>query len=371
MRRSYKYRLYPTRKQRTKLECALEECRWFYNFCLEHKRDEWENNRKSVSLYDLHALLPGLKIERSSLRSPYAQSLQQVAVRVDLAYKAFFRRVKSGETPGYPRFKGRDRYDSITYPQATAFRLVDDKHIRLAKIGHVRLKYHRPIEGTPKSCTVSRSATGKWYVTISCEDVPKHLLRATGKSVGIDVGLESFATLSDGTSIANPRFFKHEQRALAREQRRLSRLEKGTAQRKRQRRRVARVYERIAFRRHDFVCQEANKVIQKNDVIAVEDLSIKSMLKRGCYPRLSRSIADASWGLFLQRLSVKAEDAGRTVVRVNPAYTSQDCSSCGTRTKHSLDQRTYVCPHCHLELNRDLNAALNILAVGTHSLAQA
>jgi len=313
-----------------------------------------------------------LKKTRPELKNVYSQTLQNVAVRVDLAFQAFFRRCKSGEKPGYPRFKGQGRYHSFTYPQNNnSFKFVEDNRIKLSKIGNVKMKKHRDIEGHPKTCVVQKTPTGKWYICISCDDVPVTPLLKNKLEVGIDMGLKSFAVLSDENKIDNPRFFKQEEKELAKAQRKLSKQTKGSKERRKAKKVVSKIHERIKNNRSDFLHKEANKVVDKYRVICVEDLSINDMMVSGKKKKLSKSIADASWGIFLSLLSFKAENAGRTLVKVNPAYTTQDCSECGTRKPLRLDERVYSCDVCGLSMDRDLNASRNILSVGTHTLATA
>jgi putative transposase len=370
MRKTFKYRLYPNKQQQRLLEQQLEECRWLYNHLLAERRDAWEQRQESVRLYDQHATLPALKAERPSLASVQSQVLQNVAVHIDLAFKAFFRRCAAGETPGYPRFRGKGRYDSITFPQVpVGCRLdVEAKRLRIMNVGQVKVVLHRPLEGTPKTATIQRSSTGKWYVDLSCECAEPSPLPEAGQVVGIDVGLKTFATLSNGQEIANPRFFRAEEKALAKGQRRLSKEEKGTPERAKRRRVVARVHERIAWRRGDFAHQQSRRLVNQFDLIAVEDLSVNRMVHNHC---LAKSIQDAAWTQFAAFLAHKAAWAGRRFVAVNPAYTSQDCSGCGHRQVLSLSDRIYTCPCCGVVLDRDLNASLNILRVGQHSLASA
>jgi putative transposase len=253
MRKTFKYRLYPTRQQQGLLEQQLEECRWLYNHLLAERRDAWQQRQESVRLYDQQATLPALKAERPALASVHSQVLQNVAVRTDLAFQAFFRRCRAGETPGYPRFRGKGRYDSLTFPQVPVGCKVDEDagRLRMANVGQVKLVLHRPLEGTPKTATVSRSSTGKWYVCFSCECAQPSPLPEMQQPVGIDVGLKTFATLSTGDEIANPRFFRLDERALAKAQRCLSTAENGTPERAERRKIVARVHERIAWRRGD------------------------------------------------------------------------------------------------------------------------
>ncbi len=372
-RATFRYRLYPTPAQVTALQYTLDECRWLYNRLLEERKLAWEETETTVRLYDQVNRLPALKAGRPSLERVHSQVLQNVATRLDLAFKAFFRRAKAGEKPGFPRFRGAGWYDSFCYPQAGrkgGYWIDGDKRVFLSKIGHVKAVIHRPLQGTVKTCCVKRTSTGKWYATFACEvaDAP---LPATDSAVGIDMGLYAFATLSDGSAIANPRFFRRDEQAVAKAQRRLAQEpklttgERATPQRRKRRKVVARIHERIAERRRDFAHQEARKVVTRHDTIAVEDLAVSRMVHNHC---LAKSIADAAWSLFAAFLASKAASAGRRYVAVNPAYTSQDCSRCGYRQKMPLVERVYRCPCCHLDLARDHNAAINILTLGLQSL---
>src|SRR5712691_3311215 len=363
MRKMFQYRIYPTRKQLHKLDETLDECRWLYNHLLEMRKHAYAQTGKGLSCYEQQSTYPLLKQERPTLERVHSQVLQNVAVRIDLAFKAFFRRCKAGENSGFPRFRGRDRYDSFTFPQS-GFSLTRDDRVTLSKIGSVKMVYHRPIKGKIKTCTVQRSSTGKWYVSFSCECEPERLPEAPSQ-IGIDVGLTTFATLSNGEEIANPRFFCKEEQALAKVQRKHSQLAKGTPQRRKHRKVVARVHERIAFRRDTFTHQESRQIVDRFGVICVEDLLVNRMTHNHC---LAKSIADASWSEFFSTLSSKAEEAGRQCVKVNPAYTSQTCSACGHRKIMPLDVRVFDCPCCHVHRDRDLNAALNICALGLQSL---
>jgi putative transposase len=370
VRKTFKYRLYPNKQQQRLLDIQLEECRWLYNELLAARRDAWEQRQESLRLYDQQATLPALKAARPALAGVQSQVLQNVAVRLDLAFQAFFRRVRTGETPGYPRFRGKGRYDSITYPQVPVGCKLDAeaKRLLLHRVGEVTMLLHRPIEGTPKTATIRRSSIGKWYVCFSCECAEPSPLPATGQAVGIDVGLKTFATLSDGQEIANPRFFRRDEQALAKAQRRLSTEEKGTPERARRRKVVARIHERIAWRRGDFAHQHSRQIVNAFDLLAVEDLTVNQMTHNY---GLAKSIHDVAWSQFADLLSYKAAWAGRKYVAVNPAYTSQDCSQCGHWQTLSLSDRIYTCPCCGLVLDRDLNASLNILALGQQCLASA
>jgi len=368
MRKTFKYRIFPSKAQETKLNQSLDACRWLYNHFLEERKTSWEEEKKSISRYDQVNSIPALKKDNDFLNDAYSQVLQAVAVRLDLAFRAFFRRVKAGEKPGYPRFRGKDRYDSFTYPQ-TGFKLLKNV-VRLSRVGGVKIKLHRPIEGTIKTCTVRRSATGKWYVTFSCVIDHTPTEKPIEPAVGLDMGIKSFTTLSDGDKIENPRFFKQEEKILAKAQRKLSKQEKGSQGRRKARKKVTHIHERIGWKRENFAHQEARKLVNKFNTIVVEDLAINDM-KKNNFRGINRSIGDVAWRQFLTFLSFKAEYAGKKVIKINPAYTSQICSRCGNRHKLKLSDRVFHCPVCGLQLDRDQNAAINILALGTQGLASA
>ena len=363
MHKNFQYRLYPNKTQVKKLNVTLDECRWLYNHLLENRKTAYEQEGKSLTCYGQINTYPILKAERPSLSTVHSQVLQNVAVRIDLAFKAFFRRLKAGEKPGYPRFKGYGRYESFTYPQS-GFSITHDERVCLSKIGTLTMVYHRPMKGKVKTATVHRTSTGKWYITFSVECDPERLPECT-EQVGIDVGLKTFATLSNAEEIENPRFFRKEEKALAQVQRKHSKREKGTAERRKHRKAVARVHERIAWRRENFTHQQSRAIVDRFGVIAVEDLNVNRMVQHHC---LAKSISDAAWSQFFEQLSSKAEEAGRQFIKVNPSYTSQTCSGCGHRQKMPLGERVYHCPCCLLSLDRDLNAARNIKAVGLHSV---
>lgn len=344
------------------MEQTLDTCRWVYNETLALRKNAWEQEQKRITYYESKRQIPIWKQERPELTAVYSQVLQDVSMRVDLAFNAFFRRVKAGEDPGYPRFKARERYDSFTYPQF-GFKL-DGRILHLTKIGDVRIVLHRPVEGKIKTLTVRRSSTGKWYASFSAEYEPASAPQKE-PAIGIDVGLESFATLSDGNKIKNPRFFRTDEKALAKAQRRLSKAEKGTPEWRKARKVVARIHERIANRRIDFAHQTSRRLVNRYGVIAFEDLNIKNM-QQNRY--LAKSIADVAWGMFINITQSKAEEAGSQVILVDPRYTSQQCSRCGMIVKKELCVRVHTCPHCGLVMDRDQNAAINILRLGLQSL---
>jgi len=373
VRKTFLYRIRPTKAQATRLSAMLEECRWLYNNTLAYRKDAYEQGKgsRTANWYETKARIPVLKQERPDLKQVHSQVLQDVTQRVDLAFQHFFRRVKQGQEPGYPRFRGKGRYDSMCYPQyGNGVNLVGNM-LHLSKVGPVEVVLHRSLEGTAKTVCIRRSSTGKWYAAFSCEWEPTRLPESP-QQVGIDVGLKTFATLSTGDEIANPRFFRSEEKALAKAQRLLSCQEKGTTQRAKRRKVVARVHERVGWRRQDFAHQHSRRVVNRFGLIAVEDLEVNRMLHNHC---LAKSISDAAWSGFRSMLFVKADWAGRRFVAVNPAYTSQTCSGCGHRLatdkRLGLSDRVFSCPCCGIHLDRDLNASLNILTLGQQRLASA
>lgn len=364
-RKTFCYRLYPTAAQERALLSTLDECRWLYNQLLEERRDAYEESGDCISMHSQINRLPELKSSRGSLKNVHSQVLQNVAARVDFAFKGFFRRCKAGEKPGYPRFR---RYGSFTYPQSgfhieRVGKLSGGGKIFLSKIGHVKAAIHRLLEGTVKTCTLRCFPSGKWFVYFVCEIEPE-VLPESIEAVGVDVGLVSFATTSEGEKIENPGFFRKEEQALARAQRRFCEAEKSTKERTNRRRVVAKVHERIANKRRNFAHQEGRKLVNRYGFIVVEDLSVNRMSKNN---RLAKSILDAAWSEFTRKLSYKAEWAGRKFVKVDPAYTSQDCSRCRSRQVMPLSAREYECSICGLALDRDHNAAMNILTLGLQS----
>jgi putative transposase len=274
MRKAYKYRIYLTNGQRRILNTMLEECRWTYNQTLAARRDAHTNGMK-CGLYDTQAFLPIWKAQRPSLKLVHSQVLQNVQLRVDLAFQAFFRRVKaSSPQPGYPRWKQFGRYDSITYPQyGNGVRLSGDRLI-VSKIGAVPLVLHRPIEGTPKTVTLTRSATGKWYACLSCE-TQTHPLPATEHITGVDVGLASFATLSNGEQIENPRFYRKDEADLKRVQKRKDAAKNAANwdENRKQKVLLSKIHERIANRRSDFAHKQSRELVNQYQVIVFEDLA--------------------------------------------------------------------------------------------------
>ncbi len=364
LQKSFKFRLLPTKKQARFLQSQLNECRWLYNQLLEQRKLAYEELDLNLSKYQQMMFLPELKIDRPTLETVHSQVLQNIVDRLDKGFQSYFRRCKSGGKPGFPRFRGYDRYDSFCYPQS-GFGIVD-KCLKLSKIGSIRIKMHREIVGKIKTCTIRKDASGHWDVSLSCEYEAKLLIR-NEMAVGIDVGIERFATFSDGAIIDNPRFFKKGEKALAKAQQKLSKAEKGTLERTVRKKVVAKIHQRIRSRRNNFCHQESRKIIDKYHFICVEDLNIQKMVQGSL---LAKSITDASWNQFCQFLSYKAEEAGRKLGLVNPAYTTQTCSQCQHVEPKKLTEREHLCSRCSYRANRDLNASQNILALGLDGLGE-
>jgi putative transposase len=361
VRKAYKYKLSPLPDQERLLDRTLMFCRHVYNCALEQRKTWWERGQgRSATYYQQKVELPDLKAACPEYSEVNAQVLQDVILRVERAFQAFFRRIAAGDEPGYPRFQGAGRYTSFTYPQYGGGAVLDGGVLSLSKIGRIRIRLHRPIEGTPKTVTISREADG-WYACISCADVPAAPLPLTDHHTGIDVGLKAFLTTADGEIVENPRHHRRAERRLARAQRRVSRRKNGSHRRRKAVALLKRKYQKVQRQRRDFHHKTALALLRQHDVIYLEDLRVRNMIRN---PHLAKSISDAGWAAFRTILAGKAAWAGKRVIAVPAQYTSQECSGCGERVPKSLSVRTHVCPSCGLVLDRDENAALNILRAG-------
>ena len=357
MLKTYKYRLYPTRKQTEKLDWMLETCRILYNSALVDKNRHYEQTGSCLSRIDQQRILVRDKKNIEYLKDIHSQVLQDVLFRVEKAYKAFFRRLKEKKgKAGYPRFKNMGRYDSITYTQS-GFGIDVDGKLALSKVGHIKLKQHRSINGVIKTCNIKKEID-KWYVCFSVEYEPKPK-PIPDKQIGIDVGIKSFAKFSDGIEIYNPKYLVKSEKELIKRQRQLSSKKKGSNNRKKARRTVAVLHKKVSNQRKDFQHKESRRIVDNYGYIAVEDLQLRNMVKNHC---LSKSIHDAGWGQFVSFLTYKAEEAGCYIEKVEPRNTSKKCSVCGyVFTKMTLSVRDWTCPVCNTVHDRDRNAAVNIL----------
>jgi putative transposase len=358
MRRTFKYRAYPTRVQSEALDAQLGEACRLYNAALQERRDAWKMQRTSVSYYEQANQLKAIRADGSLALANFS-ACQDVLRRVDKTFKAFFGRVKAGRKAGFPRWRSRRRYDSLTFPSyGDGCRLRENGRLYLQGVGDVKVKLHRPVEGTIKTVSVKREA-GTWYALFSCEVEPSPL-PASDEAVGIDVGLTTFAVLSDGAEIANPRYARKAAAAVRRAQRKVARRKRGSNGRRKAVRLLQQAHAHVANQRSDFQHKAARALVDRFGLIAVEDLNLKGLAGS----MLARSVHDAGWGLFLARLDDKAESAGRQIVRVNPNGTTQRCSGCQTTVPKTLSQRWHDCPACGVSLSRDENAAREILRLG-------
>lgn len=356
---TFKYRLYPSKHQERLLAQTLETCRRWYNVCLAERKDAYEAEKRSVGKFEQLAKVKTYRQENPFAGQVHSHVLQVVTADLDKAFQAFFRRVKAGETPGYPRFRGRDRFDSFGFKELNNGFKIDGRRLRLSGIGRVAVRWHRPIEGQIKTVRIRRQA-GKWFACFACE-VEAQPLPSTGQEVGVDVGIASLLTTSDGEHVENPKWYRAEQAKLCVLQRRVSRRKKGSQNRRKAVRALQRQHDHIANRRADFLKKIVHGLITRYDRIAVEDLQIVNMAQNH---HLSKSILDAGWGYFRLQLFSKAAYAGRIAVAVPPAYTSKSCSGCGAIFANLTLADRWVRCECGLSLDRDENAARNLLRLG-------
>ena len=360
--KTFEYRLYPNKQQAQLLMQCLIESRHIYNEMLETVKAQYEDNGTFPTRFDLTARFKG----RGGEHVP-ATTVQTLADRLSKALKRFLARKALAHKAGFPRFKKGNQWHSIQLRQYGASRDVwlDDDHTHLhvpAKLGKLlKIKLHRPIEGTPKTAHLVLRADGHWYALIVCATEPQHEhLPSTcdHPDIGIDVGLKSFLTDSLGKAVENPRWYRTSQKRLRRKQRMLARGKKGSHRRRKAAKNVAKTHLKIARGRRDFHFKTARPYAEQYHRICVEDLNIRGMVKNY---HLAKSIHDASWNAFLAILEAKAESAGHQVIRVNPRFTTQACSNCGTLIQKSLSVRTHICTSCGFVADRDVNAAKNIV----------
>ena len=357
VKKNFKYRLYPSAAQTITLDTQLAEACRLYNAALQERRDAYRMAGISLNYYDQANQLKDIRAA-GDLGLVNAQCAQDVLRRLDKAFKAFFTRIKRGQTPGYPRFRSASRYDSITFPTyGDGAKLLDNGKLRVQGVGQVKLKLHRPIEGTIKTVTVKREA-GKWYAVFSIECEPKLLPPSTEKA-GLDVGLRAFAALSDGTEIENPRYYKEAQASLRRAQRKVARRKRGGNNRKKAVRDLQRAYAHVRNQRADFAHKVSRGLVIVFGLIVIENLNIKGLAGG----MLAKSVNDAGWSSFITKLTYKAAEAGRVLLKVDPRGTSQRCV-CGAPNPKTLSQRWHNCEICGLSVPRDHASALEILRLG-------
>jgi putative transposase len=376
VRKTFKYKLQPTAEQEATMAFVLTRCQELYNAALTERREAWRMRRVGITLAAQSAQLPAIKAVRPEYRDIHSQVLQDVLTRLDWAFQAYFRRVKAGETPGYPRFQGTNRYDSFTYKQFGNGAALDNGFLVLSKIGRIAVRWSRPVQGSIKTVTVSKEADG-WHVCCSCAEVPTEPLPLTGRETGIDVGLKVFLVTADGDSVENPRHYRTAEQGLKKAQKRVSHRKKGSNRRRKAAAQCAKQHQHVRRQRSDFHHKTTLALVRQYDVLYVEAIQAANLRRRpepkpdgnGGYAHngasrkagLNKSIQDAGWRQFLSILAYKAACAGKRVEAVSPAYTSQECSGCGAIIQKSLSVRTHVCTNCGLILDRDENAARNIL----------
>lgn len=355
--RTFKFRLYPTLAQERQMFNTLNVCRSWYNMCLDERKLAWENGKIKVTKSEQEKT--GIRYKRTFKKANgvFSQTLQTVVDDLDKAFQAFFRRVKTGEKAGYPRFKTQNNFHSFAFKQFGSGAKFDGRYLKLYGIGRVAVRWHRSIEGTIKTVRIIHKA-GKWFACFACEIEPSVPFPRTGQTIGIDLGVSTLITTSEGEKVDHPQFYRKGQKKLRLLQRKLTRAKHGSRNRRKVLKQIQRQQEHIANQRSDYLHKLSATLVRIYDAIAVEDLYIKNMM---CNHHLNKSILDSGWSIFKQYLAYKAESAGREICLVNPAYTSKCCSSCGQIFKDfNLSTRWVECD-CGLSLDRDHNAAINIL----------
>ena len=380
--RAYKFLLRPTSKQADALAACLEDTRQLYNAALEERREAWRMGQHKISFYSQDAQLKEIRAADPERYGRWAFKCERAVLRrLDRAFAAFFRRVKAGEKPGYPRFKGRGWFDSLEWEHNQGARWDSRPHdqatrVYLLGVGHVRVHQHRPVKGCVKTVTVKREGK-RWYVILCCDDVPAEPLPQMGAVVGIDMGIASFLTTSDGAHVPNPRLLAVTAERLAAAQRNLARKKRGSKRRSKAVAKVAALHGKVRRSRLDHAHKTALGIVRDHDVIVHEALKIRNLTRSAsgtlespginvaAKAGLNRSILDAGWGVFLDILRDKAESAGRVVIEVDPRHTSQRCSRCGhVAAGNRVTQAVFRCLACGHGAHADVNAAINILRSG-------
>jgi putative transposase len=389
VRRAYKFRLRPTAGQHVRLAACLDSHRELYNAALQERREAWRMCRRGVSYRAQSAQLKHIRAERADAAVWSFSSQQATLRRLNRAFAGFFRRVRAGQTPGYPRFKSRDRFDSVEWPKdGDGCRWKPEtSRVYLQGVGDVKVTVHRAVQGRVKTVQLRRQGR-RWFVVLSCDEIPTKELAQTGNVAGIDVGVADFVVTSDGTHIDNPRWARTASTQLEAAQRRLAAKQPGSNNRLAAKETVAARHRKIADQRRDWHHKKARQLVETYDTLLVEDLEIRNMVRRA-KPRpdpdnpgvfltngqaaksgLSRSIHDAGWGAFVGILKAKAEEAGRRVIDTDPRHTSDRCEHCGhTAKENRVSQQLFVCESCGHAAQADEHAARNILRAGLALLA--
>ena len=364
---SYAYRLYPNRQQTLALERLLELHRELYNAALEERREAWRRSRVSLNYFDQANQLKAIRTMRPDVAALNYSACQQTLRRLHKAYQAFFRRVQAGDTPGYPRFKSRIRFNSVAFVFGDGATRRNGR-LTLQGIGAINVKWHRPLPGNAAIKQVIVKRQGDTWSAVFQIDVPDPVERPvhSGEAVGLDVGLSHLVALSTGDCVEAPRYFRAAERQLRRQQRRVARRKRYSQGWRKAVSRVARTHTHIANQRRDQAHKLSTWLAMMYSLIAIEALNVQGLARS----RLAKSVHDAAWAQLLAMLDYKVAKTGSRVIRVDPRGTSQMCSGCGDAVPKDLGQRTHRCPHCGLELDRDVNAARNILHLALNSLGR-